>query len=560
MAKAVGIDIGSKSLKVLELEGAGSKLKINRFFDREIPFGSDNDSASDLLVEAIRRIFREHRLERDNLALSIPTQECILRVLTVDFVDDNQIKQMIKFEMEKYLQAYEIDDVIVDYRRLDTLNSKSRLFVVAVPKKVIRQKLDLLKECDLDPIIIDLDIMALVNVARFCPEATSKDTVAIIDFGAGSTKIVILHKGNLQHVRAIRLGASIHEEKPATTTKEETTDIAEEDIDWDIENQLIVSLPSPDGINLDRMVLVQKDKNKSIVASQEEKKQAVFDRFIKELRRTMLTLHLEHPIDQVFLSGGGSQLEGLIDRIKESFSIEAMLFDYTPQVPSLSEVSEDMLVCAPVSLGLASELLNDTGHGMNFRKEEFSYTNRFELLKLPLAILATMLVLLFFILAYHCGNKKSLRAKEYSELIAKAEKIWKRNFPTEAGLSGSKFRKIYLLYDRMARDGDSGTLKAPPVADGLWRWHVLMNYFAKVRNRYYITVDKFDLLPKECVFEGEVESDGVMDMLTRVMQTNKNYQLQTLPSTRINDSPSDPKLKRRYRFQVDLSNMPKKPE
>lgn len=200
MARSVGIDIGSKSLKILELEGSGNKLKMNFFQNLEIPFGSDNTSSPDLLVEPIKSIFQQYHLEQDNVVLSIPTQDCILREITVDFKDEEHIRQTIKFEAEKHLQAYDIEDVIVDYRKLQTMNEKSRLFVAAVPKKIIEQRLNLLKSCNLDPISVDLDIMALVNVARYVPQAAEKDTIAIIDFGAGSTKIVILYQGQLKHV------------------------------------------------------------------------------------------------------------------------------------------------------------------------------------------------------------------------------------------------------------------------------------------------------------------------------------------------------------------------
>ena len=100
MAKAVGIDIGSRSLKILELEGSGNRLSINFFRNLEIPFGSDESKTPDLLVEAIKSIFHQEHLNVDNVILSVPTQDCILREIAVDFKDDDHICQTIKYEAE----------------------------------------------------------------------------------------------------------------------------------------------------------------------------------------------------------------------------------------------------------------------------------------------------------------------------------------------------------------------------------------------------------------------------------------------------------------------------
>ncbi|HNZ66959.1 MAG TPA: pilus assembly protein PilM, partial [Planctomycetota bacterium] len=295
MAKAVGIDIGSRSLKILELEGSGNRLSINFFRNLEIPFGSDESKTPDLLVEAIKSIFHQEHLNVDNVILSVPTQDCILREIAVDFKDDDHIRQTIKYEAEKYLLSYEIDDVIVDYRKISVGQDKTKLFVASVPKKIIQQRLDLLKLCNIDPIAIDLDIMSLVNVANLVPEVTEKENVAVVDFGAGSSNIVIISQGKLRHVRAIRLGTSFVDdiEKP-NVDKSDAANDSELDLDWDIEQQLIVSLPMPDGVELDRMVLFRKDEEQSASAAQKQKKKTeFFQRLFKEIRRTMLTLDME---------------------------------------------------------------------------------------------------------------------------------------------------------------------------------------------------------------------------------------------------------------------------
>ena len=47
-------------------------------------------------------------------------------------------------------------------------------------------------------------------------------------------------------------------------------------LDWDIEQQLIVSLPMPDGVELDRMVFFEKMKNKVLVRRQNRRRKTEF--------------------------------------------------------------------------------------------------------------------------------------------------------------------------------------------------------------------------------------------------------------------------------------------
>jgi len=425
-----------------------------------------------------------------------------------------------------------------------------------MPKKSLAQRLKLLEICNLDPMIMDLDIMALVNVARFVPDAVAKDNVAVIDFGAGSTKIVILQKGQLRHIRAIRLGSGLGKDEPnPQATSQSNIDLPSgEEIDWSIENELIVSLAMPDGIEMDRMVLVKKEAGDSSVHLQ-KKKEEFFKRIIKELGRTMMSLHLNEPIDIVCISGGGSQLEGLRGRIEQAFKVPTILLDFSQTIQCPEDNREDIVVTAPIALGMAMELLDGDCQCMNFRKEEYSYTNRFELMKKPLALLATWLFIFLLIFCYYIQKQRIAYEKVYDQLLDKANIISER-IDGEDSLKGTKFTKIPNLYTRMKKRVDEQSTEAPSVEDAFLRWNIVMKSFINVRNRYFLTIDKFNIDPLECVWEGEVENNPeALDTLTRAMRSieqevDKSSDKTRIQSSGVNPNPSHPSLKRRYNFQV----------
>lgn len=560
MAKAVGIDIGSKSLKILELESIGNAFKITHFFNLEIPFGKNTATEASLLVEPIKRIFQEHHLERHTVAISLPTQDCILREIVVDYANEEHIKKIIKYEAEKYLHSYAIEDVIVDSYKLQAQGeNKSKVFLTAVPKQFIRDRLELLGKCDLDPFSIEIDLMAIVNLAQSSPHLCDKKAVVIIDFGAISTKLAVMCEGKVRHVRAIRLGAHIKEPSPSSPRKDvssEETPLHTEDIDEDISSELIISLPSPEGIDIDRVVLIKKDEEK--VMLQQKQQEDLLQRLMREIKRTMLTLSLEVPIDLICVTGGGAQIPGILEQLQEYFQVKTTLLEFPQTIHLEPNLSEDVHIYAPVALGLTLGLMDKNWKGMNFRKEEFSYTSRFELFKVPLAVLCT---LLFFLLAvwgnYWYGQKRT-KEKLYDELLARVETVNNRIFEN-APLEGNKFDRVYTLLEKLKEEQENrkgGGI--PPLEDGFMRWRELFHGFDTVRKTNYITISRFSLTPKEGSMEGEMESDEILDRLKQVLMRVKDVDSSDT-KTRVtlnenNPNPKDPKLKRRYKFQIGFQS------
>ena len=54
MAKAIGLDIGSHSVKLVELDGTAKKFKISRYVSREIPHWSASDQQG--LTDAVAAV------------------------------------------------------------------------------------------------------------------------------------------------------------------------------------------------------------------------------------------------------------------------------------------------------------------------------------------------------------------------------------------------------------------------------------------------------------------------------------------------------------------------
>ena len=558
MAKATGIDIGSHSLKIVEIESNAGKFEITQFFHKELPPPSGDFSNNyQQLTEIVQRIFKENRLETNQVAISLPTQDCILREILVDFTQDDLIRKMIKYEAEKYLQSYPIEEVIVDFYTMQELDNKAKLFLAIAPKKFISRQIELLKKVDIDPLSMDVGVMGLVHLAKLSPEIQEEEVTMIVDFGAVSTKLVVLENGDLRHVRAVRMGANLRQTiKP--TAPQPAQDF---DIDWEMENELIISLATPEGADVDRVVMVKNKEEKETTQEEviEVDPNELFARLVREIKRTMFTLDIEAPLKMICITGGGSQLPGIVDYFQENFKIETRLLGIPEKVIPKHSLPDQVEFSSAIATGMALSVVGagDTKK-MNFRQEEFVYTPKFELLKIPVAALLTLSFIFFVVLGFQFQKEASHYEKEYDVLVEEAVKIWDRNFPEES-LDASHYDIIYTLLDKLEFNdtGDSGS-GIPEVKDNLERLKQLFEAYRLVVTRqgnlHKLILLRVQVDQYEGFVEGQASEVELLDYL--LTQVRKAADVDPSPAKTIlsrnsrSQNPKSPELRVDYKLDI----------
>mgnify|MGYP003961433683 CR=1 FL=1 len=80
------------------------------------------------------------------------------------------------------------------------------VLLVAVKKNIINEKRNVLQEAGLKPVIIDLDVFALMNAAQLTADLSRMGTIALIDLGDSFTHINIIQDGKMGYTRDIPVG------------------------------------------------------------------------------------------------------------------------------------------------------------------------------------------------------------------------------------------------------------------------------------------------------------------------------------------------------------------
>lgn len=285
----VGLDIGSRSVKVAEIIESKNGPKLKRFGMVDMPAGTIEDGAisdPDTAAETIRQLVKSSNVKEANVAVSIGGYSVIVKKINVQTMPEEQLQETIHFEAEQYI-PFDISDVNLDFQILgesDTNPNQMSVFLVAAKKDMVNDYINLVTLAGLNPCIIDVEAFALQNIFE-ANYHVKDENVALIDIGASKTSLNILKGSSSVFMRDVALGCLQI-------------------------NQKIMSLLDCSYEQAELLKFGEASKKMSA----EELKQivtAVVTDWCTEIRRALDFFYTNYPDDQIkriILSGGGASI------------------------------------------------------------------------------------------------------------------------------------------------------------------------------------------------------------------------------------------------------------
>jgi type IV pilus assembly protein PilM len=205
---SVGVDIGSKSIKIVELTKAGNKWALR---------GSGVVGYSGMLIEnakddkdltgvatVLRRLHKEARISSKSVSISLPERSVFTRTINFPLLTDQEIDSAVKWESEQYIPI-PISEAVVRHqiiRRNETATPPQvDVLLVAVKQTIVEKYIRLFQMAGLVVSSVETELMALVRAL-----APLKSTAMIVDFGAMDTNLAIAQDGKLVFSRSIPTG------------------------------------------------------------------------------------------------------------------------------------------------------------------------------------------------------------------------------------------------------------------------------------------------------------------------------------------------------------------
>lgn len=194
---AFGIDISDLSIKIAKLEKKRGGFVLASFGRQNIPDGvidmGEIKKESDL-ISVIRSAVRDvegEPLKTNYVICSLPEQEAFIRVIQLPRMEQSELRQAVKWELEAHIPL-KIDDVYFDYFIVKPVSNHIDhidVLIGALPKKIVDDYVDVLKKSGLG--IKAMEIESVATARSLVERGFSSESILIIDLGWRRTSFTI---------------------------------------------------------------------------------------------------------------------------------------------------------------------------------------------------------------------------------------------------------------------------------------------------------------------------------------------------------------------------------
>lgn len=333
---SVGLDIGTKTVKVVELTKEGDKFSLSGagvvgYNGTDVAHIQDEKGLTELAA-LIRKLFSDAKIHSKDVAIALPESQVFTRAITFPLLNDQEIASAVKWEAEQYI-PFPIAEAIVQHqiieRRENTTPPGVLVLLVASPRNLVEKYIKLLTMAGLNAVAVETELLSLCRAL-----APANQTSIIADFGASSTDIAITKNGLLTFSRSIPTGGEAFSRAVAQSLGVNQTQAEEYKKAYGFDTS---KLEGKVGVALDPVFkIISEEIKKSISFYQSEEKG-------------------EMPTSLI-LTGGTSGLPDAITRLSKTVGVEVSIGNPFSRIivdPATAKSLSAYAPLYPIAVGLA---------------------------------------------------------------------------------------------------------------------------------------------------------------------------------------------------------------
>lgn len=301
---AIGLDIGSSYIKVLELaQTKGGKWALRNFGMKKLPPEAIVDGAlmnSNIIVDSIRELVTSHQIKTKDVVTSVSGHSVIIKKINMTLMTKEELEESIQWEAEQYI-PFDINDVNIDVQILNPIGDdqgQMEVLLVAAKKDMINDYVAIVQEAGLVPTVMDVDSFAIENCFELNYDLNPNETVVLVNIGASIININVLRGGLTAFTRDITLGGNQYTEE--------------------IQKQLNVSYEEAEALKIGGDIV--RDSQAVVPEEVEGIIRTVSENVATEIQRSLdfyAATSTEEEISRIFLSGGSAKVPGLLRTIQD---------------------------------------------------------------------------------------------------------------------------------------------------------------------------------------------------------------------------------------------------
>ena len=304
----LAIDIGASSVKIIELEeGEDNRYVLKNIgyapLEGEV-FASNILQSSEQVSSQIHALIEANDIPMKRAVVAMPGPSVFTKKIQMQRMDYSDLQENIQFEASNFI-PHNINAVKLDFCILgDNPQGGYDVLVVAVKNEVVDSFVDTVSLAGVEVAVVDVDYFAVQNMFELGAIETDK-VVAVVNVGARFTSINICQGGKSLFTGDISVGG-----KQYTDAIAESLQVSEDEA----EKIKLGKSGQPDQIDTAKEVI---DKQTEYVSAELNRQLSFF----------WNASGAEEGIEKVYLTGGGSQIPGLLEELSEKTALDCELLD-----------------------------------------------------------------------------------------------------------------------------------------------------------------------------------------------------------------------------------------
>lgn len=188
-SKILCIDLGSTKIRVCNLEFVGHKPTISYYDEMDIPVSPSE--RQDFINTEGKNFIKSQGAK--SFYVSLPGRGVLVRSLSVPKVPIKKLKDILKYEVQQQI-PFPLEMVEWKFQIMSETAQNYNVLLGAVKKDIINDFISQLYILGIDPLFLDIDPFALLNIFMFSPYFSSDKCQALLEVGASSSNFIIIYK------------------------------------------------------------------------------------------------------------------------------------------------------------------------------------------------------------------------------------------------------------------------------------------------------------------------------------------------------------------------------
>jgi len=299
----VGLDIGTSGVRAAEVTMGKGSATLERFGQVALPAGAVRDGEVEdvaVVASAIRQLWTQAKFSTKKVVVGVANQKVVVRQVDLPWLPVAELRKSLAFQVQDFIPM-PVEQAILDFHPLEEFHNDGggrmlRVLLVAASREMVTSALAAVEQAGLQPTMVDLTSFAVLRAQVSSSPGFAVEAEALVDVGASVTNIVVHQGGVPRFVRILLMGGG-----DITDAVAERLGVAAEQAE---------SVKQTTGLSVVAGGAQTHPANRAI--------ESTGGAFVEEVRGSLdyyLAQSGSARISRVVLSGGGSRLGGLVERL-----------------------------------------------------------------------------------------------------------------------------------------------------------------------------------------------------------------------------------------------------